>query len=791
MDLLKLPFSFNLGPLKMQNLSGDLVKSGLFPGASASDVLIKLNPPNSISGTNLEAKFGARDAVHKKKFGVVTPFSITDPYIFSKSWKADVSTMKTDTLEIIRLLTKKWKDMGLPVVKHEILGVDVPTDSVQDIAPHLERCIKAGFLADIYFIQTNMDLLPGFTFQRYIPAGWYSQNISGNSVPLPSDALHVMTAIAKGRRASLRSKQGMQSAQEVLLDSYDPPGTNVGWPLYYAAMSKGVDTAKARLVEYFKGSFSMWKVSTPGAYKLLKHRLAAVASLKELDPDGLTFASAVSRRARRGLKPSLWFSLSEFPQLEGQASGVVTPRIVFMFSHLYNILLNGVMPALKGTRKLIYGGFSDLKNVAKFNAFRKTQKVSSIARDTGDSLITLENDASAFDVKVSVESTDRLSLINAVYLFGSEGDVKLWEACLKKIPLAATSSAPYNVMIEKDVINKLSPVAKNVYDMLIDIRRTPILLPDINNKNNENNLLVFTGKTQLQSGTKPTGEIGSDITQAMCSLTYFRLKWYTLKDIESIGSGSAPPQSKPFFAYLGDDNTHYNVPVSWISRFDDMLSLTYSDFGIKSGVLIGDRFLMKHTHALAYRPVLARIWQQRISNENMPKHVHIYSMGVIASVDNVYGNGSLLTPKEFGYDFTVNQISEWQQEIISWVLAKLVNYMEKAVIRPTHAIDYIRAVIKKDLKKADEIKRALEKELPKALEEMKASPEYDPIGDDFIAILLRDKHSPSTAALLDVLQTTDDEDLLKLMDSFEVKLKEFYKWELETLGTRLQDYSSI
>lgn len=752
-----LPFSLNLAPLKEMPVPRELSSKGIVPGLTATDVLLRVNPPGSVVPTNIKGRFANRDAVHKKKFGVLTPFVISDPYVFSVNWKSDVSNQKKFIVALIETLTQKWKSYGLPTKIHKTIGLEVPDD---DFESFVGIIMKQGGLTqrqydEMVFILTNMDILPKFSYQRYVTPGWYTHSYQAKTKPVSSEAKLVLEAIMKGRKRLATTDKGKMSIKEVIEGNFDPLGTNVGYPLYYAEMSDGIDTAKIKLATLYKGVFSGSDPLTNGIWYDIKNRVARRSAELGLDPDGYLFASAVSRRFKVGNKPIPSYSSGQIPELEGFVSGASEPRIVFMFSNMFNVILAPIMPVLKGTRKLKFGGYSDNIGTARLlKRIKEAHQANVKSTPSGPFLthLTLENDASQFDRNISLAHTDYHAELVQKYL--------------------------------------VHPKHTGVVDMLKHIRRTPILVPDINNQDQESHTMAFTGTSVLPSGTKPTGEIGSDMTDWMCSLAYYRLGYYTLADIENIAAGEDPPHGKPFFSFLGDDNTHHNIPVQDLARFNDQIKLAYEEFGITPGILFGDRFLMRHSRRGKSEPVLARIIQQRISNENIPKHHVIYSMGVIAAMDNLFSDFSLQLPEELGVAFTPRGdepdfILDVKKTVCKW----LISTWDNASIKPLHAIRFVHALLKGDKDECKAIRKEVESLLPKVMQTLSSRPDYDQVNDDYIISLLKDKDSPSSQALINALAEAQGTGIDELITKADIRAKKLYDYQRQLFGITIQDFS--
>lgn len=483
---------------------------------------------------------------------------------------------------------------GIPTKPSLFPGVDK-----LDTAAAIDNMTDAMFskMRDDYTTMAHAvadaDSLLKLNIQRGVRPMWYVRNMKANSTPVLSDHKIVLDLMLKGGNQLLKTTEGNTAVKMIDEGQGDPMGTNIGWPMMISEF-KGID-AKYWMSEFFEraGPVPDGLNTTPAKILSWAQTLGGIVASSGFKAGLLPpFCTALTRRFKTSAKLSPRFASGPNPSLEDALLGIPDQRVAFMFSYVHNLLSSPYMPSIKGWRYMVEGMYHD-----EVGRKRYAQKLISSKG------MLLENDAGGFDTNISLQH----------HAFLAEMFTKL-------------QGFPYS--------------SNTGIMLLMGMRTNKLLLPSPFSTKNGAEGLVISSPTGLQSGAKATGEVGSYMTKWMNLVAYRRLGWLSDAQIVQHMAGSPLPDGR-LQLISGDDNTHIVYSAAETRALSAALTKVYSEFGVKADLELSDRFLMRHVHNAADKPVVGRLYQQRISHENPPDSPIIYALGSLVANEN---NGTYTLP---------------------------------------------------------------------------------------------------------------------------------------------------
>jgi hypothetical protein len=725
---------FNIDPKHFSRLG---LQSGSDQGLSAMQLIKYIYGNTRVSGLPWRLSYASRDAPGKNHWLNPAKF---DAHTLPKNMNvvAFYSELTNKSREILGDINSRWNALGLPSKSMGIMGLPVPDTGTTMANPKLMKIFFDNY-KELIELVADADSISRFTIQRWVRPFWYIRNMTATNIAVSSGDASLLDAYMTGiAKQMYGTKAGLQLLKETALSTGDPIGTNSGWPIMTATVAGKLDSKQyinSIMVQVAKQSPKNW---SEGDIMDWGRRIAASAQVVTgFDARELPYATLLTRRFKPNYKPLPLFQDAYNGHLIGSVHGAPEQRVAFMFSYLHNLLTTPIMVHMKTTRKLVTGMYHDEEGKRKY--------ASILRKSAANGQFLIENDAGGFDTNISYQSFQTASgIIN------------------RRLRL------PYSEELN--------------YSLMMGVRNNPIVLPDPNSTKDETGVLAINHLgTGLQSGSKLTGEWGSIITKWLNLIAYNALGWMSVDDIYKHGLTGNFNDGKGLRLQLiqGDDNTHIINNADEALALSAMLHKVYSSFGIKADIELSDRFLMRHVFDAEDRPVIGRIFQQRLSNEKAPEHSIVSSIGLASSTENMgsvtYDAMADARAKSGMQRNVKKQLLPHQRKAIEYILS-----VYNSAAFPAPYIKELTSIIKSGFDSSSAT-HSQSKKLSDLLRKMASELASMQLGhldedtgqyvqssrSDFIRDLIADQHSPSSAAVLDMLRRSSP-DIRNLVDSTEL-----------------------
>jgi hypothetical protein len=226
-------------------------------------------------------------------------------------------------------------------------------------------------------------------------------------------------------------------------------------------------------------------------------------------------------------------------------------------------------------------------------------------------------------------------------------------------------------------------------------RNIPLLLPDYNGAGKSVGIAITVPKVGLLSGGKHTstngtihnsivniaGFINHNLMSRNEALDY--LLQYLGTPQDTIGGGNE------WSHMMSDDTLLMDTSISGLLKKGAAFKDAADTAGLKSSLGIGDRFLMRHTYEGKDTPVLARIWQNTLSNESPPDHELKFLVGLATRTEGVLGQKTV-DPFSLGKNRKVPVLEAYLTHLF---LSSLRSFMAGAATPSRNAIEYLDVLI--------------------------------------------------------------------------------------------------
>jgi hypothetical protein len=643
----------------------------------------------------------------------------------------------------------EWAAAGLPVKRDEWREHDMPDTGAlaEIIVSGSDRRLANKFFDDYAYhaqLIAYIDNLSKFTLQRYVPPLWYMQNMSANRVaitPLMKRALGLLQRIAT---RLLRSNEGKILLAEVRDTYSDPIGTAVGWPLFTSSTTltdEVTDDAKFQVLALFEdvGKGHNWADSAESFESFitaLSHRVPA-GYLRDFP-----LAYLVNRRSRVGGKYYPDWALKRGAVLQYEIAGAPYSRIAQAAPWVGNLLQGQVLPYFKALRMLLTGCYhtGEMTNLHLEHLRSGSQFV-------------VESDISQYDLNFALDITDAID----------------------------------------DIIASLSPKPRYAKAMLASIRRRGILMPHPENMGQQTTGLMTKGPIMLPSGIKLTAEYGT-LGNVLVTLCYQLAKGERESTIIDYWDARTH-NHKPRWLMQGDDKAVIGPdPYALTAQVKEEATL-YGMIGTSAKVELSDRFLQKHLMDGRRLPVVGRIVQQRLGNENSPDTPEQVVVGLTAStlgVLNYLGPDQVAAERAKGK--LGRRILDLQQEGMDLILSSYTT----AGAPYKDLIDSTKAVLQSRRDGGLAAHAAGKRAAAKLIAKLQAiDGELDISSASKLLLFMdRNRYSASVASFFDTLEEQSDE-WASLILEYENKKIEFARAAYEILGipqdllVPLKDYPRV
>lgn len=493
--------------------------------------------------------------------------------------------------EVIGELMDRWVALGLPVKRDAVRGIDLPdTGALASAIIASPRGKEARTVAQSYDevcqLVASLDNLPKFTIQRYVPTGWYLQDMSANHVTVAPVMKRAVAILARIARRLLHSDAGKVEMQAVLDEYSDPFGTAVGWPIFASSLDltdEIRDDAKIAILSQFDGVFKgMSWGDSPATHKAMIERLKARVPAGPLQDFPLAYL--VNRRSRLGGKFNPDWALRSGVVATRELFGAPYARIAQAAPWMGNLIQGTIFPYFKALRKMLTGCYHTQELVDQYLPRLKK----------GDTFV-LESDISQYDLNFAIEITDAID----------------------------------------EVIAQLTNKPALALSVLRAIRRTPILMPNPGNMEGRSGGIYVTGDIMLPSGIKLTAEYGT-LGNVLVTICYQLEKGERETDIVAYWD-AATNNSRARWLMQGDDKAVIGESLPQLVKAITQEASLYPLIGTTAKVEICDRFLQKHMYRGRVLPVASRFVQQRLGNETAPESFEQMMMGLTTAAAGING----------------------------------------------------------------------------------------------------------------------------------------------------------
>jgi hypothetical protein len=669
------------------------------------DILKEIYGSASLIGLNWKIQYASRDVPGKNHWMNPAKF---DAFLIPKH--GAITKYYSETADhaaiILEIISKRWTELGLPTKPTGVRNTPVPDTKTVIASPKLMAIFFRNYHECVHLV-ADADSLTRYTVQRYVRPFWYIRNMKANVVIQSQEDSKVLDAYLSGlSRLLYGSSDGANMLKQTASTTSDPIGTNSGWPVMSSSILGKMDSKK-----FLNSIMHPVKTSDPSKWNINDVENWAVAlAIKSskftgIQNESVPFATMLTRRFKPNYKPIPGFNDEPNGVLSSALLGYPEQRVAFMFSYLHNLMTTPIMVHLKTSRKLVQGMYHDEDGKKRYSDILRR------ASQSGHFLI--ENDAGGFDTNISMHSFQIASSLISKHF-----------------------KLPYSSDLNQQ--------------LMMGVRTNKLIIPDpASDTKNTGLLMINTPATGLQSGSKLTGEWGSLITKWLNLITYYQLGWMSMDDIVKHGATGTMPDPTRLQLIQGDDNTHIIKNAKEALELSNTLEKVYTSFGIKADIELSDRFLMRHVANADDSPVLGRIYQQRLSNEKAPDNYLVAAIGLGASLENV-GN-AIFKPSEDARQQvgmrrkSINKLFPHQRMIID----KIKDVFQTAYIQVPYHEEIIKAALSTSSSSSynqsmNQLTSRLAKMQLNALDDLKRN--------DFINDLIIDQHSPSSAAILEMLK---------------------------------------
>lgn len=678
------------------------------------------------------------------RYGSVDPFVMKDA--------ASAETYFKSALELIEVINDMWQEFGLPLTMDADRGIKVPDTSSEDARrlmndPDTPVAVKA----DLRLLAANADVLKKTALVRAIPIGWWVAAYDGQTSKNPAYLSRGVKAVVKAMLALRNHPVFARALDTTLASQGDPLWTSVGYPLYSAELTKeGKPLSKLKVLHQYKGLMASFPADA-------KELFAAVAARGTNDFEKQRpLAIASLRRSQQGYKWAHEFLATPTGLVARRdVRGLPTTRVAFQASYLQNLVISPIQSEWKTLRKLMPGLTFDGDD---------RRAVLKMIRESNPALV--ESDYSGYD-----------------------------------------RSIPYDVTLQffKEYCAGL-PSRQNAWYSLLTTTNTDLdlLWPDYAGEN-EAVLWAFKAKRlALLSGLKITSEMGTFMNLIINVSGWLNEGLMTETQVHDYLTISlrkpnwkAEIQPGDIKVLIQSDDELMILPDEKTARLYEAAFLKSADAaGVGAKIEIGDKFLSRHMTNGVDTPVIARVFQNTVSNETPTDDVWKFMMGLVARTDGLAGIKTT-DPFATGARRTISAV---ERKLTHAMLVRLLKQCESAAIPVPGAISFLRLyrdALVNARKEANgyrvttEAAHAIDSERNRVTAKFATLQlkEYDDgmatFQNSLLAELWAKKDSPAAALALEELLTLRPE-LRALLDSYVMTESNFYKYAMKELGHDLK-----
>lgn len=544
-----------------------------------------------------------------------------DPQVFSNKYSPD--NFLDDSMNQIKEVSDIWKSMGLPFKMDEDRGYNVPdisgfTDKVLEEDPHALSLYKERY-SDICFVAGFLDNALKYSLVRTITDGWWLVSYAGNVGTITPDIEKALNVFDTYLEYLFDTPEFRLKLDVTISDQGDPLNTNVGAPFFSNEYKDGRPIAKEKAVE-------LWAKSKPGESDVDFSKWKTNVGLRTEKPpfNAYPLAIAPNRRIQAGAKPQkIWRRGERYLELAYEQNVLNTIRFVAMPPYPANLCMSAYQSSLKTVRKVTHGTFMD-----------SDSKID-ICKALSSGYYTIENDYSNYDRFI-----------------------------LYSIILRIIDSYSRKVKSGGFFYQTLRHFFENV----------PLIWP-LRDKHTPNAFTIVNARlTGLLSGVKVTSEIGTLVNVIICIAAGLKSgvmnQDYALKLLKGKTQKKSISEFDNFFLVQSDDTLFCSRNMTDLVRWAKAFKQITKDAGLKAKVAVGDRYLMRHMQFGLDIPVLSRVFQNTISNEDPKPDALLVAVGLASRTDGIGGHRTV-DAFQLGHSFKPPSMYSKLEQIILRDLLKV------------------------------------------------------------------------------------------------------------------------
>jgi hypothetical protein len=629
------PFPFKKRAFTDTTKSGNDIIIGA--GATTINVLKKIYDPKRIAVVNAEFPFLTRD----NKERTYDPGK-EDKFVFKNN--QSIQLFKKEAHRMIEVLSDVWKALDLPFEHDKDRNITIPsTDGLMKalLSDNNKKAIEyvSANYENISLILSNIDIAKKFCIVRSVFPGWWLGSYAGKEEKNYDYFRESVELHAEVFRAVKNTGQFKTIRQRMFDDMGDPLSTNVGYPIYKSGIS-----AKTEIITMYKGAGLGSNQPYDSNSKWSTIRTNIMDQTQDRTMKSILWAVGTIRRQQYGYKWAHIMRQTEFGSVSvDDVRGFNTVRMAFLFPYVYNLLMTPYVADWNAFRYLIPGTYHDGQ--------QKENRMKSIRNRK---LFCLEADYSNYD---------RFQLLDMM--------AKLTYLGYKDHPA---------------VESYILPMFMNTY------RDIPLLLPDYNGGGKSVGIAMTADKLGLLSGGKHTSTNGTNhnsivniagfLNNGLMTRNSARdyLMQYVGKADNTIGSGDE------WSHMMSDDTLLLDTSLNGLIKKGKAFKEAADTAGLKSSLGIGDRFLMRHTYMGKDTPVLARIWQNTLSNETAPDHELKFLVGLATRTEGMLGQKTV-DPFNLG---KLTSVTTLEAYLTHEFLASILRFITTSNTVSINAVNYVK-----------------------------------------------------------------------------------------------------
>lgn len=669
-----------------------------------------------------------------------------DPFVF-RDWSS-IEHFKKSAHNVINKITELWVGLGMPVTADTERNISVPdTSALADAILAKERTEKQERILEIYRAHTediamlgsNLDIMKKAALLRTVTPGWWAVSYMGKNTDNIKAFLPYVDILVRAMLHLRSTPRFKKLLDETIKDQGDPLDTGVGYPLFKgSAMKEGVPEAKIEILEMFNN------IGTRG-YNWPSVREEIASRVKDPVLSRHPLAVAEIRRQGPGFKWShIWKPTQTGLKLQYDERGHTVNRVAFMAPYVLNLYLSPIQSEWKTLRKMIPGLIFDGDIRTKTFAFIKSRKP-----------YLMESDYSNYD------RTIPNNLMKAFFAGYCNG-----------LP-----HSDYYFALLQQTHSNLS-----------------LIWPDWTTDQRGVGFAFNVSELGLLSGLKITSEIGTFCNLLVVIKSLVEAKLFTEETIyDYLISQQGNSFADPYYLIASDDTLLIHPDLDKLRDLVNHFIANAELAGLKGKLEIGDRFLMRHMHHGKDTPLIARVWQNTLSNEEPYIDPLKFIVGLCARTDGLLGVKTV-DPFKTGKNTGFTSI---EKTLYTTVLQELLKFLESANVKVDTAVSFTKLLLAAidgafqrdktwflkdgDITRINHIRNRVVSLL--ATQELKKMELQ--IGSTQLSAWLNQLHknaySPTTSMLLDEITALSTSIATKFSELF-AKEHQFYLYAMKRLG---------